>query len=292
LYSSQLRELNVDLSPDSPLRRSAEGDLDDEAELAVQMKNLSSAAGLRSLTIALPDNVGNIEWFSLESLECMRALESLTLHNGYRLPPEQMVHIRRLPSLRTLSLDGLSERRVKALFEDRPDCPPLQLHHLDGIDELNLQIARLLIRMPTLQRVKSWRTMPDALQLLAHGLPDLHTLSVRVNEATPKSGWAVVRESLAACRQLTALTLEFTPANELAAVLLALPPSVRRIDICYWDVFLLADAFFQCVSAGGLRQLERLAVRLQRNELDRPQVAEWQARMAGFAPWIDAVIEM
>jgi hypothetical protein len=292
LYSSQLRELNVDLAPDSPLRRSAEGDLDDEDELAAQIKNLSSAAGLRSLTIALPDNVGNIEWFSLESIECMLALESLTLHNGTFLPPEQMVHIRRLPSLRTLSLDGLSELRVKALFEDRPDCPPLQLHHLDGIAELNLQIARLLIRMPTLQRVESWSTMPDALQLLAHGLPDLHTLSVRVNEATPKSGWAVVRDCLAACRQLTALTLAFTPSNELTALLLALPPSVRKLDILYCYGLLHSDAFFHCVSASGLRQLERLTVRLQRNELDRQKVAEWQARMAGVAPWINAVIEM
>jgi hypothetical protein len=299
LYSSQLRELNVDLAPDIQPRRGAEGDLDDKGELAAQMKNLSSAVGLRSLTIALPDNVGDdnddIRSFSLEPLECMLALESLTLHNGYLLPTKQMLHIRRLSSLRMLSLGNWSDAYVKILVEERADCPPLQLHAVEGLGELNLQRAQLLIRMPTLQRVEPCSITPDALTILAHGLPDLHTLTVCVSGATAKGGWPVVRDSLAACHQLTDLTLIETPLEELAALFLALPPLVRKLDIRYCDRFLQSDAFFHCVSAGGLRQLELLEVwfirNLSVNEF-RQQAAEWQTRRRACAPWIKAVFTM
>jgi hypothetical protein len=142
--------------------------------------------------------------------------------------------------------------------------------------------------------VKPWSITPDALKVLAHGLPDLHTLIVNIYEATAKSGWPVVRDSLAACRQLTDLTLANMPLEELAALLLALPHSVRELGIHYCDGFLQSDVFFHCVSAGGLRQLELLDVCLIRdlpvNEF-RQQVAEWQERQRDCAPWIKARVE-
>jgi hypothetical protein len=166
----------------------------------------------------------------------------------------------------------------------------LQLHAFEGIVDINLETAQLLVRMPTLQRVEPYRVTPDALRLLAHSLPDLHTLTVYLDEATPESGWAVVRDGLAACHQLTALTLEWTPVKQLAALLLVLPPSVRKLDIVCCDGFLQSDAVLLCVAEGGLRQLERLHVRLQWHEYDEQKVAEWSTRQRACAPWIAAVV--
>jgi O-acetylhomoserine/O-acetylserine sulfhydrylase-like pyridoxal-dependent enzyme len=100
----------------------------------------------------------------------------------------------------------------------------------------------------------------------------------------------MVRDSLAACRQLTDLTLVSTPVEELASLLLALPPSLRKLDIRDCAGFLQSDAFFQCVADGGLRQLERLHVRLQRNEYDQQKVAAWLAQQRVCVPWINAAL--
>jgi hypothetical protein len=165
LYSSQLRELHVNFpqeysgppcyDSDSDAGKSLDEEKDEEdARFVAQMAHLSSASALRRLTVFVPDRCYDIQSFSLEPLECMKELESLRLLDGRALDPEQLVPIRRLPSLRTLNLDGWSEEQMLALLEDRPDCPPLQLHHFDGLDDDNLDLERatLLVRMPTLQR--------------------------------------------------------------------------------------------------------------------------------------------
>jgi hypothetical protein len=289
LYSSQLRQLNIELSTQD------HGETD---AFVAQVKSLSSATGLHHLILALPYSVDHSRSFSLEPLECMKELESLTLRNGVALSPEQLMHIRRLPSLRTLSLGGWSQRQMEVLVEDLPNCPPLQLHAFEGIGvdgsmpSFGLNHAQLLVRMTTLQRVDPNRITPDALRILAHGLPNLHTLKANVRGVTPESGWAVVCDGLAACRQLTALTLVATPLEELAALFLALPPSMRKLDLHSCDGFLQSSAFFHCVSEGGLRHLALFRVRLRRSEFDRPQVAEWQQRRRACAPWIKTVIWM
>jgi hypothetical protein len=132
-----------------------------------------------------------------------------------------------------------------------------------------------------------------ALKIIAHGLPDLHTLTVDVSVVTPESEWAAVRDSLAACRQLTALTLQWTPLEELnfAAFLLALPPSVCKLEIRHCTGFLQSDAFFQCVSEGALRHLEQLQVCLPRNEFEPQKVTAWLTRQRACVPWIKAVIK-
>jgi hypothetical protein len=287
LYPSQLRELNVGL------KRKADDD-DEIDAIVAHMENLRSASGLRSLTLTLPQfrRYHLHQRVSLASLECMKELESLTLIHGTSLLPEQLVHIRRLPSLRTLSFGGLSRWQVEALLEDRPDCPPLQLHHLGGIDKLDLQGAQLLVRIPTLQRVESYRIMPDALQLLAHGLPDLHTLVVNVLDWSPDERLAAVRESVAVCHQLTALKLMWISMDDLAALRRALPPSLRKLDILYCPGFVQSDAFFQCVAEGGLRQLQQLHVSLafDEDESDPALNAAWLTRLDVCAPWITAVL--
>jgi cell division septum initiation protein DivIVA len=95
LYPSQLRELSVDLTKNDHAANDA---------LIAQMENLRSAVGLRCLTLLLPSQTYSI---SLEPLECMKELQSLTLRNRYVFPPMQLVHIRRLPSLRTLSRSAI-----------------------------------------------------------------------------------------------------------------------------------------------------------------------------------------
>jgi hypothetical protein len=294
LYSGQLRQLNVDLT---------EINDDNTDALVAQMEYLSFASGLCNLTLDLPYNIDNIEWFSLEPLERMLQLESLILRNGASLPPAKLVPLRCLPSLRTLSLGGWSSPQMLALVEERTDCPPLQLHAFEGIYELNLETARLLIRMPTLQRLEPDLITPDALQLLARGLPDLRTLQIntpprRWNSAgrrlTQAYDWAMFRAGLAACRQLTDLTLMETPLQEIGALLLALPPSMRKLDIRDCVNFLQSDVFFQCVSEGGLRQLEQLNVRLgfdEKNEDNSARMATWLARQRVCAPWIKAVLD-
>jgi hypothetical protein len=281
LYSSQLRVLDVHLTTED----------EDDDELAAQMENLSSASGLRSLSISLTYNVNGIASLSLEPLECMKELESLTLLNCGVSSPEELVHVRRLTSLRTLSLDCLSEQHMLILLQDLPDCPPLQLHAVERFHDLTLETAQLLIRIPALQRVEPYSITSDALKLLAHGLPDLHTLTVDVSVVTPESGWAAVRDSLAACHQLTSLTLKSTPVKELAALLIALPPSLRKLDIRDCAGFLQSDAVFQCVTEGGLHQLEQLQVHLLWRERDQVKVEAWRVRVRACAPWVKAVME-
>jgi Leucine-rich repeat (LRR) protein len=286
LYSSQLRELDVDLY----IAGRDDGDDGGDGASAVQVANLSSATGLHRLTLSFSSL--HSRYISLASLAGMLELESLTLHNNHIIPQEQFVYIRRLSSLRTLSLSHWNDAHVKLLVEERAHCPPLQLHAVEEIDELNMQRAQLFIRMPTLQRVEPIRITPDALKTLAHGLPDLHTLIVNVSEATAESGWPAVRDSLAACHQLTDLTLVATPLEELSALLLALPPSLRKLDIRHCAGFLQSDAFFQCVAEGGLRQLEQLHVQLRWNEHDAEKVEAWHVRLHACAPWMKAVIEV
>jgi hypothetical protein len=295
LYSGQLRQLKVDLAEISD---------DDTDELIAQMEYLRSATGLRSLTLALRIgyNVDDIASFSLEPLECLLQLESLTLDNGASLPPAKLVPLRRLPSLRTLSLGGWSSPQMLALVEDRTDCPPLQLHAFEGIYELNLETAQLLVRMPTLQRVEPDRITPDALQLLAHGLPDLRTLQINTpprgwspagHRTTQVYDWPTFRAGLAACHQLTDLALVEAPLEEIGALLLALPPSVFKLDINYCDGFLQSDAFFHCVTGGGLRQLHQLQVFLDRSRDDEGNsacMAAWLERQRACAPWIKVVL--
>jgi hypothetical protein len=294
LYSSQLRELNVGL------KRNAADDEEIDTIVA-HMENLRSASGLRSLTLTLPQfrRYRLHQRVSLASLECMKELESLTLLHGTSLLPEQMVHIRRLPSLRALSLGGWSQCQVEALLEDLPDCLPLQLHFFGGLDRygqyFDLKDAQVLVRMVTLQRVEPRFITPEALQLIARGLPNLCTLQLRLDprwrDATHVSDWSMVRESLAACRQLTSLTLVATPLEELAALLLALPPSLRRLDIRECAGFLQSDAFFQCVAKGGLRHLHQLHVELafyEEDESDPALNVAWLARLRAGAPWISA----
>jgi hypothetical protein len=286
LYSSQLRELNLHLNPDS----------DDVTDAVIaQMENLSSAKGLHRLTVTLPYISGGDRRVSLASIECMKELESLTLINGHFLPQAKLVPLRRLPSLRTLSLGGWSPSQMLALLEDRPDCPPLQLHAFEGIYDLNLETAQLLICMPTLQRVEPERIRPNALHLVAHGLPDLRTLRIdarsRWGDETDVVDWRMIRESLAACRQLASLTLQSPPLEELIALLPVLAPSVRKIDI-HCESVLQSDAFFQCVAEGGLRQLHQLRIRHSGGDrYEAREVAAWRARMADCAPWINAMVD-
>ena len=168
----------------------------------------------------------------------------------------------------------------------------MQLHHFDALNDVDIDLARaeLIVCMPTLQDVESCSITPDALRLLAHGLPDLHTLQLRVHVSgsSPDSEWAVVCEGLAACHQLTALTLWEPPLEELAALFLALPPLLRKLDIHECGGFLQSAAFFQCVAEGGLRHLELLRVWLPRSE--QPRVAAWQECRRACAPWIHAEI--
>jgi hypothetical protein len=194
-------------------------------------------------------------------------------------------------------MDYLDDNQADMLLEERADCPSLQSHSFVDGDRLDLKRAKLLTRMPTLQCLKPWAITPDALRLIAHGLPDLHTLAVWVSGVTPESGWAVVRDGLAACRQLTSLTLESTPQEELTALLLALPPSVRKLRILHCSAFLRSDAFFSCVAEGGLCQLQTLRVQLEFNKQDEdnsalmvPVMAAWLARQRACAPWINTVI--
>jgi hypothetical protein len=292
-----LRELHVNLAREFYY---------DDA-LFAQREYLRSATGLRSLTLTLPEDVYDIESFSLELIECMKELESLTLLNGDALPTEQMVHIRRLPSLRTLSFGGWYNGQVEALVEHREDCPPLQLHFFDGLANegqyLNLGRAQLLVRMTTLRQLEPRFITSDALQLLAHGLPELHTLKVDIQPRKVDGSliydWPLVRASLTACRQLTALTLESTPLEELCDLLLALPPSVRRVDLHYCDYFLSSESFFQCVSKGGLRQLQQFHFWLDLDEEDEDynwnmytDAERWHARQRSCAPWINAHLNM
>jgi hypothetical protein len=185
---------------------------------------------------------------------------------------------------------------VKALLENRPGCPPLQLHFFDGLDReyLDLRKAQVLVRMTTLQHVEPHSITADALQLLARSLPDLHTLTVGIRPRKVDGSliydWPLVRASLTACHQLVALTLWSIPLEELCELLLALPPSVRKLDIRDCDGFLQSDAAFQCVAEGGLRQLEQLHVRLQWHEYDEQEVAAWLTRQRACAPWINAVL--
>jgi hypothetical protein len=208
-----------------------------------------------------------------------------------------MLHIRRLPSLRTLSTDYLSDHQAETLVEEHADCPSLQLHTLEGIHQLRPETARLLVRISTLQRVEPWHIIPNALQLLAHGLPDLRMLSVSVErdwvDGSLIYDWPVVRNSVAACHQLTALALMATPLEELAALLLALPPSVRKLDILHSADFLHSDVFFTCVAEGGLRQLQQLEVLLDWSndgEGNSAHMAAWLTRQRVCAPWIQAAL--
>jgi hypothetical protein len=305
LYSSHLRELEVHFGydSDSDAGNSADEEEDEEedeslrVELAAQMASLSSASGLRRLTLTVPGRGYAGQSVSLQPLECMKELEELTLLNSHALRLEDLALLRRLPSLRKLTLGDWSERQLMDLLEDCPDCPLLRLlHDFEGFDhkDCDLDRAELIVRMPMLQRLEPRYITPEALQRVAHGLPNLRTLQLSLDprrDATHVSDWSMVRESLAACHQLTALTLAKPPVEELAAVLLALPPSLRKLDIFYCAGFLQSDAFFQSVTEGGLRQLQQLHVRLEFYEEDDSNpalIAAWLTRQRACAPWINA----
>jgi hypothetical protein len=285
LYSSQLRELDVDLFI------SGGGDAP-----AVQMANLSSATGLHRLTLSFP--LSYSQHLSLASLECMLELESLTLRRCSVIPPAGLLPIRRLPFLRTLWICDWDDEneQLGMLVEERADCPSLQLHSFVTADQVDLKRAKLLIHVTTLQRVEPARITPDALKVLAHGLPDLRTIKIDLSPYWPDppqvDDWPMVCEGLAACHQLTTLTLVSTPVKELAALLLALPPSVRKLDIRDCDGFLHSDSVFHCVAEGGLRQLERLQVQLVWRERDNEKVKTWLERFRACAPWVKAMIEV
>jgi hypothetical protein len=104
----------------------------------------------------------------------------------------------------------------------------------------------------------------------------------------------MVRDGLAACHQLTALTLESTPLEELAALLHALPPSVRLLTIRHPRAGLLrSEVLFQCVSNGGLRHVQRLWIRSSLTErYDARELAEWYVRMLWCAPWTSPKVEL
>jgi hypothetical protein len=200
----------------------------------------------------------------------MKELEELTLLNSHALWSEDFVPLRRLPSLRRLTLNGWSERQLMDLLEDCPDCPLLRLlHGFEGFDhkDCDLDRAERIVRLPMLQRLKPHSISPEALQLIAHGLPDLRTLTINLKpdwvDETDVYDWPLARESLAACHQLIDLTLVETPLEQISALLLALPLSVRKLDIRDCEGFLQSDAVFQCVAEGGLRQLEQLHIRLR-----------------------------
>jgi hypothetical protein len=157
--------------------------------------------------------------------------------------------------------------------------------------------------MPSLQQLEADRITPDALTLLADGLPGLRTLKLNLDPhwvySTPVYDWPMIRKNLAAFRQLTALTLELTPLEELPALLLALPPSVGllTIDGAESDGLQRMDAILQCVSSGGLRHVHQLVVRLScwewYDHAREIEVAEcrWLSRMVDGAPWINARTE-
>jgi hypothetical protein len=307
LYSNQLRELHVNLWKDRSDDSEEGGDGNEEDAvsydaLVAQMENLSSAGGLRSLTLTLPHKRDRARQVSLKPLECLKKLESLKLSNGYMLPPSQLVHVRRLPSLRLLFLDGgWSQERMEVLVDekagDRADlnCPQLQLRWLDlGHAVINLKQAQLLLRIPTLQWLEPDLIMPDALHLLAHGLPDLHTLKAEMHGMRSViDGWTVVRDSLAACCQLTDLTLKCTPLEELAALFLALPPSLRKLNLRSYGDLLRSDVLFQCVAKGGLRQVHQLRIQSwqPQDKYEAHEVAAWRTRMVECAPWINALVD-
>jgi hypothetical protein len=147
-----------------------------------------------------------------------------------------------------------------------------------------------------LQRLKPHSISPEALQLIAHGLPDLRTLTINLKpdwvDETDVYDWPLARESLAACHQLIDLTLVETPLEQISALLLALPLSVRKLDIRDCEGFLQSDAVFQCVAEGGLRQLEQLHIRLRFEEDEDNSVimASWLTRQRACAPWIHALV--
>jgi hypothetical protein len=289
LYPNQLCELVVNLPSDQ--RRLLHDDL------YTQLVNLSSASGLRRLTLTVPLDDFLSESFSLESLKCMKQLEFFALRNSHALPPKQLMPVRRLTSLRTLSLDCWSEQDMLILLKHLPDCPPLQLRAFEGKHWLDAETARLLASMTTLQRVEPYSIAADALQLLAHGLPDLRTLRIAVEsrwgDETKAVDWPLVRESLAACCQLTSLALMATPLEELAALLLALPPSVRKLVLFHCSDFLHSAAFFTCVAEGGLRQLEQLVIRLhfyEEDEDNSEHMAAWLTRQRACAPRIQVAL--
>jgi hypothetical protein len=292
LYPNQLRELAVHLPSDQ--RRLLHDDL------YTQLVNLSSASGLRRLTLTVPIDELLSESFTLESLKCMKQLEFFALRNSYALPPKQLMLVRRLTSLRTLSLDCLSEQDMLILLKHLPDCPPLQLRAFEGKHWLDAETARLLVRMPTLQHLEPYSIKPAALKLVAHGLPDLRTLRIDAQHRwVDETGvyesydWRLVCESLAACRHLTSLTLMATPLEELAALLLALPPSVRKLVIFHCSDFLHSDVFFTCVAEGGLRQLQQLEVLLDWSndgEGNSAHMAAWLTRQRACVPRIQVAL--
>jgi len=208
------------------------------------------------------------------------------------------VHVRRLPLLRLLFLHICSQERLEVLVEERADCPQLQLNWLDAAHGyITLKQAQLLIRLPTLQWLEPKSITPDALKVLAHGLPNLHTLKIDLTPcwgvALRADDWQMVRDSLAACRQLTDLNLMNTPLEELAALLLALPPSVRKINLRSCESFLRSDVLFQCVAKGGLRQVHQLRIQpwQPQDKYEAHEVAAWRARMVDCAPWINALVD-
>jgi hypothetical protein len=316
LYSSHLRELMVNFvqqSNGAPVPRddsSDDSDADNHSsdydydepwrELAVQMNSLSSASGLRCLTLTFPDIGFDVESVSLEPIACMKELEEFTLHNCYALHPEDLMSLCRLPSLRKLTLNGWSEQQLIELLDHCSDSPLLRLlHDFNGFDQkdCNLIRAERIVRIPMLQRLEPLFITPDALQLIAHGLANLPTLRLcmahRWMDRTHVCDWSMVRESLAACLKLTDLTLWETPVEEFAALLLALPPSMRLLTIRHCTHFLDSNAVFQCVAEGGLRQLQQLQIFLDRKkdgEGNSARIVEWLTRQRACAPWIAAVM--
>jgi hypothetical protein len=201
-----------------------------------------------------------------------------------------------------LTLNGWSEQQLIELLDHCPDCPLLQLlHDFNGFDHKDCDLIRAgrIVRLPMLRRLEPRYITSEALQLVAHGLPNLRTIKLHIEhcwtDASPTHAcdWSVVRESLAACHQLTDLTLVETPVEELAVLLLALPPSLRHLTSRHCTHFLDSNAFFQCVAEGGLRQLQELYVWLKCREKEesRPAlIVEWLTRQCACAPWIDAVL--
>jgi hypothetical protein len=265
---------------------------------------------LRSLRLTLP--CGGLaglplsqpaDWLSFDSLESLQLLTHLTIINGYLLASKQLAPIRRMRSLRVLSLGGFMNHEMEMLVAEEPDCAPLQLQQLDltftdveaSGDFTRPRTAELLLRIPTLQYLESQSITAEALRILA-GLPDLHTLKLHVQprevDGCQIYDWPTVCDGLASYCQLTNLTLEGPPLEELAALLLALPPSVRKLEI-HCAGFLLSDVFLHCVSEGGLRQLHQLRAGLDLDDDATCTSAFMQAsekRLRACAPWIDAQI--
>jgi hypothetical protein len=162
--------------------------------------------------------------------------------------------------------------------------------------DFDLERAQWLVRMTTLRKLEPRYVTPDALQLFARGLPDLRTLKLNLDTCwrVEADGYdcSLVRDSLAACRQLAALTRVWAPVEELLALLLALPPSVCLLTIHESDGLHRMAAILQCVSSGGLRHVHQLLVRLSWWDwYDAREVAEWRTRMVDCAPWINAHTE-